>query len=555
MTTFDATSDAIGPPLHLWKFESATPGTEPDVGSDPDSSMFSGSGTYSARSVGPLQDGTTNYAVQFTDGDIRRAKAIASNDWGGTTDGSISFWFKSGSATTQVLWGDHPDNKAFRFFLFSDGTLQFQVISGSLATNCNVTGTNYADNAWHFCVIVCNGTTANKIYMDGEAVTVTFTYTGAGLTDHPWIGSITGSVTVDFHVGNDSRAPGTDNFPFVGLLSRLAFWASPLSADDVYELYQSAFGLGGLPAGTPKVPLPLSLPMTNSVYMAQRLAYRKLLEGQRQRFLSVIANLRALQWVVGDVLTVTLADLNINAETFRITSLRTSREPGRIDLGLIADDASAYADPANAIYVQPSTMVQPVGGQVQIPRPTGLTAAASLEGVQLTWTPPGDPLPVVYYEVWASASSAWSGASLIGQTAGTTFFHAQATTATKWYWVRAIDASGNASNRSPDSDTSTVTATFTAGTTAVPSAPQSLGGIDGTPATGQLTGTFQRAGVTVASRIFTATHSGGNLTYSAAADTGEATTHSATGSGTPTLVVTHRHTGSGQTTTLTFTVA
>ena len=89
-----------------------------------------------------------------------------------------------------------------------------------------------------------------------------------------------------------------------------------------------------------------------------------------------------------------------------------------------------------------------------------------------------------------------------------------------------------ASNLIAPSDASRSTCWISSGTTAVPSAPQTLGGIDGTPSSGNLTGSFTRAGSTVASRVFTATHSGGNLTYSAGADSGEATTHSATGSDT-----------------------
>lgn len=554
-TTFDEVATAIGPPLHSWLFHSATPATEDDIGSDPDSDFATGSGTYGAQVTGPLQDGTISYAVEFTNGTLRRGAGLTSNDWGGTTSGSITFWFRSNSATNQIIWSSHPDSKGFICWLLADGTLQFQVINGSNSTMLTTSSlVDYSDDQWHFVAIVCNGSTQNKIYVDGEITTVTQTTGGAGLGSFPWLGSLTGASTTNFWVGNSTRTPTVDA-PFVGRFSRLAFWQDILSGDEVFELWQAAFGVEGLPAGTPKDPLPIALPMTNSVFMAQRLAYRQLLEGQRQRFLRVTVNLRALQWTVGDVLTVTMEDLGIIAETFRITSWKATRDPGRIELGLIADDVAAYADPIPAQYVEPPDLAEPVAGAVQVPPPTALAAAATLEGIQLSWTAPENILQVRLYAIYSNTSSAWAGATLIGTTLATTFLHALSSTVTRWYWVRAVSEGGQESIRSPNSDTSTVTATFTAGTTAVPSAPQSLGGIDGTPATGNLTGSFTRAGATVASRVFTATHSGGNLTYTAGADSGEATTHSATGSGTPTLVVTHRHTGSGQTTTLTFTVA
>lgn len=298
----------------------------------------------------------------------------------------------------------------------------------------------------------------------------------------------------------------------------------------------------------------LELPGTSTVYMAQRLAFKRLSQSDRQMVVRLPMNLRGMRLAIGDIAAVTIDELGFNAKTFRCFGWQWDQEKG-IEVSLIEDDEAAYADPLVADYVTPSDTAIPTTPAVQVPPPTALTAVAALEGIQLSWTPPENLLAVHHYDIYSSLSSAWAGASIVGSVSGTTFLHALASTVTRWYWVRAVDASGNVSIRSPNSDTSTVTATFTAGTTAVPSAPQSLGGIDGTPATGDLTGSFTRAGTTIASRVFTATHSGGNLTYSAGADTGEATTHSATGSGTPTLVVTHRHTGSGQTTTLTFTVA
>jgi hypothetical protein len=111
---------------------------------------------------------------------------------------------------------------------------------------------------------------------------------------------------------------------------------------------------------------------------------------------------------------------------------------------------------------------------------------------------------------------------------------------------------GDTTIRSPDTDTSTVSSTFTAGTTSVPSAPQSAGGIT---TSANLTATFSRAGVVISSCVYTATRSGANLTLSNGSTTGEAQTFTSVGGGTPAITVTVRHTGSQQTTTLTFTVA
>lgn len=552
-TTFDAKSTEIGPPLHYWKFESADPDDEADVGSDPDTDFNNtGTGTYTARVTGPLTDGTINYGVEFTDGILKRT-GLSSNDFASTTTGSITFWFKSSSATNQIIWSAHPDNNAFNFWLLSDGSLQFQVIAGANSTTIITDPDTYDDGVWHFVALTCNGSSANKIYVDGYEVAVTQSTGGSGLGSYPWIGSMlsTGS---SFFVGNSTRTSTVD-FPFVGAFSRLAFWAGALSEDDVLALWNASSGFEAVIPESTKTYLNLDLPMTNSAYMAQRLAYRKLLAQQRPKLLVLPMSLRAIRHAVGDVVTVTVDDLSIDAATFRVVGWRIQDDGATVEVSLKEDTEQAYLDPSVGTYKQQGAASTVTEGTVQVPPPTALAAAAALEGIQLSWTAPDNILGIHHYAIYSDTDSSWAGATLIGTTLSTSFLHALSATATRYYWVRAVDASGYESTRSPDSDTSTVSATFTAGTIATPSAPQSLGGIDGTPTTGQLTGSFTRAGVTVASKVFTATHSGGNLTVTAGSDSGEATTYTLSGDGTPTVVVTHKHTGSQQTTTMTFTVA
>lgn len=335
-----------------------------------------------------------------------------------------------------------------------------------------------------------------------------------------------------------------------------AFFNFTAVSGNEVEIAYLMFGASPSELSATKTYLDLDLPMTNSAYMAQRLAYRRLLQSQRQRVLALPVNLRAMRHAVGDVLTVTIDDLSISADTYRVAGWRRSDDGSTIEMTLREDDEAAYADPTVTQYRTVAALPTLTAGTVQVPPPTALAAAAALEGIQLTWTAPDNLLGVHHYAIYSDTDSSWSGAALIGTTLSTSFLHTLSSTVTRYYWVRAVDAAGYESTRSPDSDTSTVTATYTAGTIATPSAAQSLGGIDGTPATGQLTGVFKRAGVTVASRVFTATHSGGNLTVTAAADTGEATTYTLSGDGTPTVVVTQTHTGSGTVNgTLTFTVA
>ncbi len=548
---------------HWWRFHTSDAKTEPDVGQDVThlKPLSAGVGTgYTSQQDGPLLGGEVTFSVAMTDVMLERASAMNVNEFstGGYSDkGTIVLWFKTaGTATIQYLFGAHPSNRSFSLMMQTDGRLRWTVIRASDATEIYSVD-SFNDDQWHFLALTCDSTNPTKMYVDGVEVAYTTTTAGAGLGDHPWLTEALGGSTLAMKVGNDARSvsdPTNYDLPFIGNLAELAFFKIALSATVIAQLYGAGIALAVLPAGSEKEYLDLDLPMTNTAYMAQRLCYRRLLTGQRQKTLSVPANLRAMQFAVSDVLSMTIADLSMTAATYRMAGWKLS-DGITIELGLREDDSAAYLDPPTALYHTPTSLPSLTPGTVQVPPPTALTATAALEGISLAWTAPDNLLGVHHYAIYSNTTSAWSGASLVGTTLSTTFLHMLATTGARYYWVRSVDASGFESIRAPDSDTSTVTATFTAGTTAVPSAPQTLGGIDGTPATGNLTGSFTRAGTTVASRIFTATHSGGNLTYSAGADSGEATTHSATGSGTPTLVVTHRHTGSGQTTTLTFTVA
>ena len=76
---------------------------------------------------------------------------------------------------------------------------------------------------------------------------------------------------------------------------------------------------------------------------------------------------------------------------------------------------------------------------------SGLTVTAAIRGNALKWTNPAN-FGIARTEVWRSATSAFSGATHIGDAAGnaTTYNDQNATAATTyWYWIRPVDLSGN----------------------------------------------------------------------------------------------------------------
>lgn len=541
-------------------------GAEDDTGSAATKShitskvQYSG-GTITSQASGLLIGQSPNYAAEFSGngGRLVRSAAISSNDFNSTTTGTILVLFRTSSKVTeQAFVCAHSTGKQFRFSLSPEGKLHFNVISGSNSENLFSDAGGFNDGRSHLALLTSTGT-GHVLGLDGVFVPASYTTTEFG--GNGWIADATPTGGLCF---GDSPLTGA---ALRGSLQNVSFHEGEITEAVFTELW-TATGIAFLPAGTEKRYEDLDLPMTNSTYMAQRLGYYRLQQVARRSFLQVNTGFRAMQWSEGDALTVSIDEIAIAAQTFRIENFRydpeaagpagdESEQPSKfpIQLALVEDSAALYLDMPVSRYVTPTANTGVTPGNVQVPPPTGLAASATVDGIQLSWTAPENALSVSYYQVYSGTTNAWGSATLVTTTLATSYLHALATSQTRYYWVRAVGSTGSTSIRSPDSDTSTVSATFTAGTTAVPSAPQTLGGIDGTPSSGQLTGSFTRAGSTVASRVFTATHSAGNLTVSAGSDSGEATTYTLSGDGTPNVTVTHRHTGSGQTTTLTFTVA
>ena len=76
--------------------------------------------------------------------------------------------------------------------------------------------------------------------------------------------------------------------------------------------------------------------------------------------------------------------------------------------------------------------------------PSGLTATGKPESVILTWTNPSDAdLDII--EVYASTTSNFADGAVVGRIRGDTFVHDVPAGQTRYYWIRALDTSGNSS--------------------------------------------------------------------------------------------------------------
>jgi len=202
----------------------------------------------------------------------------------------------------------------------------------------------------------------------------------------------------------------------------------------------------------------IRLPFTNDEYMAQRIAFKQLNLNNQQLRCIVPFNWKAMKVAVGDRIQLTVDELSWSNKIFRVDGWSFDPDSG-FNLTLQEDSSSAYADPGLSDY-STRTLAGVVSFADQaVSAPSGLQATSEEEAILLEWDAP--PRASGYDEVviYASATSAWSGASEVGRTRGTSFRHELARGTQRYYWVRAVDVDGRESTRDPDSDTSSIQAT------------------------------------------------------------------------------------------------
>jgi len=216
----------------------------------------------------------------------------------------------------------------------------------------------------------------------------------------------------------------------------------------------------------------IQLSFTNSSFMAQRIAHKQIQMSDQQKVITFPANLTGLRVDVGDRVQVTVEELNYSNKVFRCAAWSFSdTQDGVVNLTLLEDDSSSYADPTAGEYSTTSASGVIANGFRGVPDPQNLTATAGLKSIELNWTNPVNTSQFKEIVIYASPNSQWSSKVEIGRTMGTQFIHDASNSAdavavgnTRYYWVRAVaygTGSGSfvESDRNPDNDTSNIIAT------------------------------------------------------------------------------------------------
>lgn len=205
------------------------------------------------------------------------------------------------------------------------------------------------------------------------------------------------------------------------------------------------------------------LTMTNTSFMAQRLAHKIIKAAGQQKVITFPANYSALNITAGDRVQVSIEELSWVDKIFICVSWVFS-EDGGIALTLREDSPDAYSNPTS--YSQISGTGTITDASRGVPSPSGLQVESAESKIFLNWVNPSKPSDFNTIEVWVSATNVRSNAVKLGETNGTQFTHDQSNAAityavgdTLYYWIRAKKNVGAAT------DTTAVSGYFPATTT------------------------------------------------------------------------------------------
>lgn len=188
----------------------------------------------------------------------------------------------------------------------------------------------------------------------------------------------------------------------------------------------------------------IKLTFTSNRYVAQRIAIKQVHQSFLQTTLMLPVNLKGMKVAVGDRITLALndfatisSDWNPNKE-FKVIGWAFSESgSGAIELSLIEDDSSRYADPAEGDYNQISNTGVITSSLADVPLPTSFTATAGYNSVNLAWTNPTDI--GAWEQIWIYASDTTTPPTTpIEKFRGTAFTHQIAGGTAKYYWIQAV---------------------------------------------------------------------------------------------------------------------
>lgn len=196
----------------------------------------------------------------------------------------------------------------------------------------------------------------------------------------------------------------------------------------------------------------INAPMCNDFYLAQRLGMLELHLGNQQKVITFPGNMRCLQAVAMERVNLNIAEWSFANKVALVEGFEF-RDMDGVTLTLREDSSGAWSDPIASTYKTRGPNGILINGDPTISAPTGFTVTPGFLGNTLRWINPSLDSEFTAIQVYASDTSAWSGATLVFSGRVAEYFHR--TDIEQWYWLRSMRGD-ILSLRNPDSDTSTI---------------------------------------------------------------------------------------------------
>jgi pimeloyl-ACP methyl ester carboxylesterase len=195
----------------------------------------------------PLSDrfGAPGGALGF-DGIDDYVKTQAHNAVDQAEEGSLSLWFKSSNVPGT---SGFPEGKLFTYStdqsiqsifgvaIQDDGRIKVTPKYDSPSTPTQFSEIEVLDGKWHHLVVVADGSSLRKVYIDGREVGTTFDPKGTSADGSEWFADISGVDSYDhfFSFGRQLRG-GIAQSEFQGAIDEIRIYDYPLTPQEVQDL-------------------------------------------------------------------------------------------------------------------------------------------------------------------------------------------------------------------------------------------------------------------------------------------------------------------------------
>lgn len=188
------------------------------------------------------------------------------------------------------------------------------------------------------------------------------------------------------------------------------------------------------------------LPFTNDWFMAQRVEFGILEQGDNQQLVEFQLKHSALDLMPGRVVGINHDVVSWANHTLRMVDMKTDLKKG-VTLFAKEDYEASYVDPSTSEYFS-RTVTEVTSAAPIVPQVSSVSVTPRDGGIQLNWNNPA-ARSFEWIDVYRRTTNAFSGSTLIKSTRNDEYFDTLQAGQTQFYWFRSRDFAGNVSSIYP----------------------------------------------------------------------------------------------------------